>query len=148
MFFAFYTCREKFSMRHFDVKLLNFFVSTGGSILSQKQKIKYENYQKNLIIYNQNKSNNESNENNNKNIREKNKINNKIKNKTDENEHHNENDIETVKMKIGFGEYIFTIPLSIKSLCVVKLADFGTSAVGAVGLGDPITQQQVCPLSV
>jgi serine/threonine protein kinase len=42
MFFAFYTCRENLSMRHFDVKLLNFFVSVGGSLLTNSQKKEYE----------------------------------------------------------------------------------------------------------
>ena len=126
MFFAFYTCREKFNLRHFDVKLLNFFVSTGGSLLSPMQKLQYEenersfNYEKNQTNSNYDNFNNKYNDN--ININQDNQI---------------------VKMRVGFGDYIFSLPLSINSLCVVKLADFGTSAVGAAGLGESITQQQV-----
>ena len=42
IFFAFYTCRENLCLRHFDVKLLNFFVSNGFSLLSNSQKKEYE----------------------------------------------------------------------------------------------------------
>ena len=126
MFFAFYTCREKFNLRHFDVKLLNFFVSTGGSLLSPIQKLQHEENEKSLNYEKNNNNNNYDNFNNryhdNVNISQDNQI---------------------VKMRIGFGDHIFSIPLSINSLCVVKLADFGTSAVGAAGLGESITQQQV-----
>ena len=41
-----------------------------------------------------------------------------------------------VRLRIGFGEHIFTVPLSAYGQSVVKLADFGTSAVGAAALGN------------
>ena len=130
MFFAFYTCREKFNLRHFDVKLLNFFVSTGGSLLSPIQRLQHEENEKSHNYENNN--NNDSN---------RNKYNDKYNNNN--NNSNNNNDNQLVKMKVGFGDIIFSIPLLIDSLCVVKLADFGTSAVGAANLGESITQQQV-----
>jgi hypothetical protein len=110
MFFAFYACREKLSMRHFDVKLLNFFVSTGTCLLS-----KNENNDDDYI------DNNDDND-----INEKN--------------------VNIVNMNVGFGEHVFTLPLQASALCVVKLADFGTSTVGLGGLGDSITHQQFTTL--
>jgi hypothetical protein len=119
MFFAFYACREKLSMRHFDVKLLNFFVSTGKCLLP-KNKMN----SKNLKVENLNDDH----------------MNN------DNNDDINEMDVSIVNMKIGFGEHIFTLPLQASALCVVKLADFGTSTVGLGGLGDSITHQQFTTL--
>lgn len=116
MFFSFYTCRENLSLRHFDVKLLNFFVSTGASLLSSKQKKHFDE-----MTETQNS-----------------KINNNYC------ESYTEYSGNSVKMRVGFGDQIFCLPLDTDSLCVVKLADFGTSAVGRAGLGDPITAQQVC----
>ena len=43
-----------------------------------------------------------------------------------------------VHLKVGFGEYVFTVPLRAAGLGLVKLADFGASAVGAAALGEPI----------
>ena len=37
IFYAMYACREKLALRHFDVKLLNFFVTKGLAILSPQQ---------------------------------------------------------------------------------------------------------------
>ena len=37
MFFAVYTCREKLQLRHFDIKLLNFFVTHGSSLLPLRE---------------------------------------------------------------------------------------------------------------
>ena len=37
MFYALYACREKLALRHFDIKLLNFFVTKGLAVLSNQQ---------------------------------------------------------------------------------------------------------------
>ncbi len=46
-------------------------------------------------------------------------------------------------MVVGFGPHKYCLPLQLAGMELVKLADFGTSAVGAGGLGEPITVQQV-----
>ena len=122
IFFAFYAGREKLCLRHFDVKLLNFFVSDGSCLLPHTQK---DEYDKTMI--NNNNNNNSNNENNNNN----------------DNKNNNTHNSDTVKMRVGFGDHVFSLPLQISSLSVVKLADFGTSAVGAAGLGESVTAQQV-----
>ena len=38
MCFALYSCREKLSLRHFDIKLLNFLVTRGSSVMAQPLK--------------------------------------------------------------------------------------------------------------
>jgi serine/threonine protein kinase len=129
IFFAFYAGREKLCLRHFDVKLLNFFVSDGSCLLSPTQK---EEYDKTII--NNNNNNNENNNNNNNNNENKHNIN---------NNNNNTHNSDTIKMRVGFGDHVFSLPLQISSLSVVKLADFGTSAVGAAGLGESVTAQQV-----
>ena len=37
MFYALYACREKLALRHFDIKLLNFFVTKGLATLTNQQ---------------------------------------------------------------------------------------------------------------
>ena len=128
IFFAFYAGREKLSLRHFDVKLLNFFVSNGSCLLSNSQK---EEYDKISVNNNNNNNNNLNNENNNNN------------NENNNNNNDNNNTGDIVRMRVGFGDHVFALPLQTSSLSVVKLADFGTSAVGAAGLGDSVTAQQV-----
>ena len=127
IFFAFYAGREKLCLRHFDVKLLNFFVSNGSCLLSNSQKEEYDK----ISINNNNNDNNNNDSNNNNNYN----------NENNNNENNNTGDI--VRMRVGFGDHVFALPLQTSSLSVVKLADFGTSAVGAAGLGDSVTAQQV-----
>ena len=55
IFFAFYAGREKLCLRHFDVKLLNFFVSDGSCLLPHTQKDEYDktmikNNNNNIVI--------------------------------------------------------------------------------------------------
>ena len=109
IFFAFYAGREKLCLRHFDVKLLNFFVSNGSCLLSNSQKEEYDRMTSN--------------------------------NNDESNSYYNTGD--NVKMRVGFGDHVFALSLQTSSLSVVKLADFGTSAVGAAGLGDSVSAQQV-----
>jgi hypothetical protein len=42
MAFALYTTREQLSLRHYDIKLLNFFVSTGSAVLTDDNRTQYE----------------------------------------------------------------------------------------------------------
>jgi hypothetical protein len=100
MCFSLYACREKLCMRHFDVKLLNFFVTSpeilhaGGSGAAPAQ-------------------------------------------------------VPAVThLQVGLGQHVFNLSMNASSVCLIKLADFGTSAVGSSGLGDPITIQQVSEHSI
>lgn len=146
IFFAFYAGREKLCLRHFDVKLLNFFVSDGSCLLSHTQK---EEYDKTIVNNNRsNNSNNDESNTNDDNNNNNNNINNNNSNNINNNDNNNNSNThthnsETVKMRVGFGDHVFSLPLQISSLSVVKLADFGTSAVGAAGLGESVTAQQV-----
>lgn len=100
MCFSMYAGREKLSLRHFDIKLLNFFVTT--------KDILHQNQQDAQLKQTQN--------------------------------HHT---TSTTNLLVGMGQHVYGIPLQPGELSLIKLADFGTSAVGAKGLGDPITIQQV-----
>ena len=48
-----------------------------------------------------------------------------------------------ISLQYGVGNHIYKIPIHTNTLSLIKLADFGTSYVGAAGLGDFITMQQV-----
>ena len=48
-----------------------------------------------------------------------------------------------VRMHVAFGDVNFLLPISANGLELVKMSDFGTSVVGAAGMGEPITVQQV-----
>lgn len=92
MCFSLYACRERLSMRHYDIKLLNFFCSSSSSLFF------------------------------------------------------GDSSIQPDRMRIGFGDHIFSLPLSEATqgqTDVVKLADFGTSAIGSRSLGCPIGIHQV-----
>lgn len=102
MCFSLYACREKLCMRHFDIKLLNFFITT-KDILHQNQSAAKASHM----------SGN-----------------------------------STTNLQVGLGQHVYNIPLCPGDLSLIKLADFGTSAVGASGLGDPITMQQVKQLQL
>ena len=99
MCFALYTCREKLALRHFDVKLLNFFASSGAGLIDSAT-CKGDNTSAAA-------------------------------------------DSSSFNVKIGFGHYVYHIPVHAENITVVKLADFGTSCMGSTALGDPITVQQV-----
>jgi serine/threonine protein kinase len=49
-------------------------------------------------------------------------------------------------LRIGFGAHIYALPLGSSDFSVAKLADFGTSVVGAGSLGDPIMLQHFTTL--
>ena len=98
MCYALYACREKLALRHFDVKLLNFFVTNGAALLPPAH------------------------------------------------QHRARQHAAEVHLHVGFGEHVFAVPLSGPGLSVVKLADFGTSAVGGAALGDPIGAPQFTTL--
>ena len=97
MCFSLYACREKLCMRHFDVKLLNFFVTTSDILHYSPSNAKQGTAKVN----------------------------------------------QTTHLQIGLGQHIYDLPLPANALGLVKLADFGTSAVGSKGLGNFINLQQV-----
>lgn len=97
MCFSLYACREKLCMRHFDIKLLNFFVTTADILHYSPSAAK----QAPAVGKG------------------------------------------TTNLQIGLGAHVYNLPLQANSLSLIKLADFGTSAVGTMGLGDCITMQQV-----
>lgn len=111
MLFAFYSCREKLCMRHFDVKLLNFFVSTGKSLLTLNNNKENNSNEK---IDNENK---ENIQNSNDNVNNNNK-NNKNKNK---NSNDNKDNNDVIHMRVGFGHHIFNLPLPSNSPVLVKV---------------------------
>lgn len=110
MCFALFSCREQLSLRHFDIKLLNFLVTSGSTLMppdiaaleARRACSPFEAF----------------------------------RDPTD----------NVLEMCIGFGNYVYCLPLFTASKDLVKLADFGTSVVGAGGLGDPITVQQFTTL--
>jgi len=110
MCFALYSCREQLSLRHFDVKLLNFLVTSGCTLMppdiaaleARRACSPFEAF----------------------------------RDPTD----------NVLEMCVGFGHNVYCLPLFTASKDLVKLADFGTSVVGAGGLGDPITVQQFTTL--
>lgn len=105
MLYALYTCREKLSLRHFDIKLLNFFVTTGSSLISADGRSDHFRTASESVFGK-----------------------------------------ATIPLEIGFGNRIFDIPCRHDELDVVKLADFGTSVIGAGMLGDRIGVNQFTTL--
>jgi hypothetical protein len=106
MLLAIYTCREKLALRHFDIKLLNFFSTTSAALLSSDGR---------------NESRTAS---------------------TPFGSVFGPRDCP-IQLNIGFGDKIFTLPLRQDECDVIKLADFGTSVIGAGTLGDRIDVSQV-----
>lgn len=112
MCYALYSCREQLQLRHYDIKLLNFFCTNGSGVLPTDMRIicdyrrlqsPFQDFRQDLVE-------------------------------------------ATVECRIWFGHRAYSLPLRISSKCLVKLADFGTSVIGAGGLGDPITVQQFTTL--
>jgi len=102
MCFSLYACREKLCMRHFDIKLLNFFVTTPDILHYSPSAAKQAPAATACAAHK-----------------------------------------GTTNLQIALGEHVYNLPLQANSLSLIKLADFGTSAVGTMGLGDCITMQQV-----
>ncbi len=110
MCFALYSCREQLSLRHFDIKLLNFLVTNGAALLPPDFAVLEARRAASPFEAFRDPANN------------------------------------SIDMCVGFGQHVFCLPLKASSQELVKLADFGTSVVGAGGLGDPITVQQFTTL--
>jgi hypothetical protein len=130
MFFALYSCREKISLRHYDLKLLNFFVTSGHAVLEKKK------------ILNENFSNDDDATSLKKNVasvNNKNSTNNNVLDNCVSLEVNNEN----IDVDLGFGSFVYRLNFDSNNFDFAKLADFGTSIVGSNGLGDPISVQQV-----
>jgi serine/threonine protein kinase len=98
MLLALYTSREKLQLRHFDIKLLNFFATNTSSLVQGRRF--------GVLV--------------------------------GERSHGN--------LNVGFGEKVFCLPLRLEETDLIKLADFGTSTVGAGSLGDPIGPDQFSTL--
>jgi hypothetical protein len=118
MCFALYACREQLSMRHYDVKLLNFFSTGADSLLSSagsKEEQQEEEAEEDSGMH------------------------------LDSTDPSSECSLQYVH--VGFGEHIYSLPLGgascSASQSMVKLADFGTSSVGSGTLSLPITVHQV-----
>ena len=106
MCFSLYACREKLCLRHFDIKLLNFFVTTPDSLHTTTA----------------------------------------TPTATSTSAHSTAKQAAipaVTNLQIGLGQEVYNLPMLAGSLSLIKLADFGTSAVGSNGLGDAITAQQV-----
>lgn len=102
MCFSLYVCRDLLMMRHFDIKLLNFFSTDARSLLPPD-------------------------------LRHHNSC-----------SGHSKKRKRFVELRIGYGRYVYCLVMDeAQNSPLIKLADFGTSAVGSGGLGDPITLQQV-----
>lgn len=104
MCFALYCGREALSLRHFDLKLLNFFITSGTtSTLRVSKSYMGENEIPSINNWN-----------------------------------------DKSGLQIGFGRYVYTLPIYLDSSpSLIKLADFGTSAIGREELNEPITPHQV-----
>lgn len=116
MCFSLYACREQLSLRHYDIKLLNFFVTTGSALLTAKNRQVDETMKPNSMSTSTQLFPSDG-------VEQKH-----------------------VVLKIGFGSWVFKLNINIKGNELIKLADFGTSAIGSGGLGDPITVQQFTTL--
>ena len=110
MCFALYSCREQLSLRHFDIKLLNFLCTSASSLLPPD-----------IAVF------------------EARRVHSPFESFRDPNEN-------ILEMRVGFGHNIYCLPLLTGAKDLVKLGDFGTSAVGASGLGEPINLQQFTTL--
>lgn len=101
MFYSMYCVRDQLSLRHYDLKLLNFFCTSGASLLSQ------------------------------------------LKSDFNVNARRKEN---ICRLRIGFLNNIYELPLRLDAPDVVKLADFGTGVISQRTLGDFVTGQQFTTL--
>jgi serine/threonine protein kinase len=134
MFFAMYSGREQLCLRHFDLKLLNFFVSSGMMAICR-----FNSHRALLIIYmciylclgsallpdkvrNVYEAANDGRA---------------------QSPFLAFQDEAVVRMHVYFGDIEFLLPISANGLELIKMSDFGTSVVGPNCMGEPITIQQV-----
>ena len=120
MCYALYCTRDQLTLRHYDIKLLNFFVTHGSTLLTpsevntqdQKPKSRFGKDHSSLLGHSYTAK---------------------------------PKPIESVRLQIGFEDSMFEVPI----FCdrskpqLVKLADFGTSTINPATLGDFITADQV-----
>jgi serine/threonine protein kinase len=115
MCFALYTTRDKLQLRHFDLKLLNFFATDPSALVSGRALSPME---RELGMTT-----------------------------TMSSSHTSSSCTPRVSMvSVDFGEYTFSLPLEHNGKSLLKLADFGTSMVGAGSLGDRICLQHFTTL--
>lgn len=117
MCFALYSCREKLQLRHFDIKLLNFFVTNGSAALGTHDRHTGESSDGKLDCKSANPF-----------------------------EASSERSLGTVDVHIGIGGDIYTLQLGETDPSFVKLSDFGTSAIGEEELGVHINEMQFTTL--
>lgn len=118
MMFSLYACREQIALRHFDIKLLNFLVTTVDSLIPQPEV-------------------------SNSNIISRNPLSSPMGSAFSR---PSVSRPSSMSLIYGFGEYKYNLTLASSNCDFVKLTDFGTSLVGAGGLGDPITEFQFTTL--
>jgi len=109
MCFSLYCCREQLQLRHFDIKLLNFFCTKGSAVLPPGMRVVCD--RRPLSPFQDLRS-----------------------------------DPDVAECRVWLGTRAYCLPLPMASQTLVKLADFGTSAVGVGGLGDRIGVQQFTTL--
>ena len=119
MFFSMYACREQLALRHYDVKLLNFFVAEGSTILRSGANRRSNGPLASCDLMEEVHSTSFSPQ---------------------------RMESFDVTMHVAFGDIDFALPFRSDALEIVKLSDFGTSSVGTGSLGDPITVQQFTTL--
>jgi serine/threonine protein kinase len=95
MCFSIYCCRDHLQLRHYDIKLLNFFAADGSGLVDSADRRASQSPK---------------------------------------------------DLRVAFGEHVYRIPMAQGETPLVKLADFGTSAIGSGSLGDPISVQQFTTL--
>lgn len=122
MCFSLFASRDRLALRHFDIKLLNFFVSTGSALLQPSHREHQQAHP--------GKAGGTG----------KGGVNSFQPFKAAQGKAGTSG---PVALRIGFGRQIYTMEMQDDGLELVKLADFGTSAIGARGLGDPVTVDQV-----
>jgi serine/threonine protein kinase len=125
MCFSLYACRDQISLRHYDIKLLNYFCTNYMSI---------NNMTVNKSIISHHTYDNEGHD---------------VHGMVEKNDEENVNDMQQKSihlMQIYFGTSVFSIPLEMNTehYGLIKLADFGTSVCGSSTLGCPIDVNQVC----
>jgi hypothetical protein len=129
MCYAVYACREKLAIRHFDIKLLNFFVTTGKSLLTEEQR---EEHDFNLGLKRSYSSDLEE-------LGKQSGSRLKISEEDNEIDYYNQN----ISVVYSFGTTVNEFQVGYNDHDIVKLADFGTSCIGHREMGKSITMDQV-----
>lgn len=150
MCFSMYACREQLMLRHFDVKLLNFFVSSGSSLLSQLHSSVLSGSGANTSSSSSSSGSSGSYSISGSGVGG-------ASTGLDSSGFNSVNEGGTgslpctaapdvVRMHVHFGDVCFDLNLAAEKPVLVKLSDFGTSTIGSAALGDSISLQQYTTL--